>query len=62
MRIRANFFLEFWRVALAERAGLKVDRLLVKTMAGKLPKAQILGGKAAVFANALRTTRSTLRK
>jgi len=31
----------------------------LKTMGACSPQAQILGGKAAVFANALRTTRST---
>jgi hypothetical protein len=45
--------------------GPKVDRLLVKMlvrlgpMGNESPKAQISGGKAASFANALRTTRST---
>jgi hypothetical protein len=43
----------------------KVDRLLLKMpvrlgpMGNESPKAQISGGKAASFANALRTTRST---
>jgi len=43
----------------------KVDRLLLKMsvrlgpVGNESPKAQISGGKAAFFANALRTTRST---
>jgi hypothetical protein len=39
---------------------IEVDRLVLRTMPVDSLKAQISGGRAAVFANALRTTRSTL--
>ena len=48
-------------------ASSKVDRLLLKMpvrlgpMGNQPPKAQISGGRAAFFANALRTTRSTVQ-
>src|SRR3954454_15930038 len=59
-QLAENSRLSIFAIVTASPPSSEVDRLVLKTMTVDSPKAQISGGKAAIWCNALKTTRSTL--